>query len=53
MDDERKDSDLEKVADGIAEKVIQKVVSIEEGKAKAGDKKPASKAAAKKKKARR
>ncbi|MER2531776.1 MAG: hypothetical protein ABTR54_09260 [Candidatus Competibacter sp.] len=35
MDDERKDSDLEKVADGIAEKVIQKVVSIEEGKAKA------------------
>lgn len=35
MDDKRKDSDLEKVADGIAEKVIQKVVSIEEGKAKA------------------
>ncbi|HOB62907.1 MAG TPA: hypothetical protein PKI41_12445 [Candidatus Competibacteraceae bacterium] len=34
MDDKREPSDLEKVADGIADKINQKVVSIEEGKAK-------------------
>lgn len=35
MDGEHRESDLEKIADGIASKIAKKVISIEEGKTKA------------------